>query len=554
MLKSLSISNFAIIDNLKTDFDSGLSIITGETGAGKSIFIGALSLVLGNRADINLIKDKTRKCIVEAEFDIENYQLSDFFVENEIDYEKISIIRREILPGGKSRAFVNDTPVNVNIIKELGNSLVDIHSQHQSLLIGSNQFQLSVVDAIADITSELEIFKSKFVSFSHEKSTLSSLIKEASNSKKDYDYLKFQFDKILEANLNDIDELELLEEELKELSHAEEIKTGLLSSSAELNKEDFSALNQVRKSLAEMARIKPYLTKADDYYNRLKSIEIELNDIASEAETLGFNIEYDPKRINTITIRIDLINSLIQKNQVGNIKGLIDIKDDLEARLDAIESYDERISGQTKLVSEIELEVNKLSKDISKKRQKVFPQIEENIRMLLAKLGMPGSKFIIRNEIYEETTDTGIDKVSFMFSASDKIEIQEIQRVASGGELSRLMLCIKSLIAKSANLPTMVLDEIDSGVSGEIADKVGNIIYSMSKEMQVINITHLPQVAAKGDKHFRIYKTETDKGINTFIELLNKEDRVIEIAKMLSGSGISDAAIQNARNLLKESN
>jgi len=547
MLQSLQITNYALISSLEIDFAKGLSIITGETGAGKSILLGALSLIIGNRADTSVLKDKTKKCIVEACFSIEESRFESFFSKNDLDLDNNCIVRREILQGGKSRAFINDTPVKLALLKELGSMLIDIHSQHQSLLLGNNKFQLSVIDSLAKHSRLLESLKKIYHENIVQKSILFELQDKAEKRKGDLDYFQFQYNQLEELNLVDEDEQTNLEKELEELNHAEEIKLGLSNVVKVLNNDDDSILSALSKANSELNKLEGFFKQADGFAKRLQSAEIELSDLSDEIERYISGVIYEPIRIEEINERLSLVYTLQQKYKVSSIAELIVIRNDFDKQLNEIESYDEQIDTQKAICTKLDTEENRLATRISSNRKAILKKSEKKVTELLLGLGMPNSKFSIRMHDLERITESGKDKVDFLFSANKKAELQEINKVASGGEVSRLMLCIKSLISESTNLQTIIFDEIDTGVSGDIADKVGNIMKEMSRGMQVINITHLPQIAAKGDSHFRVFKVDDTY---TQIKKLTHNERLVELAKMLSGSDISEAAMANAKVLL----
>ena len=551
MIQSLHITNYALINKLEIDFKKGFSIITGETGAGKSILLGALSLILGNRAETSVLKDKSKKCIIETCFNIKDYRFNAFFENNNLDYDNECFVRREILPSGKTRAFINDTPVNLHVLKELGLKLVDIHSQHQSLLLGDRKFQLTVVDGLANHEKLLLNYKNKYFQLKEENKRLSDLQAKAEKNKADLDYLQFQFNQLEELNLNDIDEQDLLESELDALNHSEEIKLGLSRIAEYLNGDQNSALALIKSGYLESNKLQSFFNDATELSKRLESIEIELRDISDEVEKQSELITYNPARIEEINSRLSSIYSLQQKYNVKTIKELIALQNSFDAQILEIESYDEQISKQKQICDELNSKIISLAKKISANRKSVLPKAMKTIVELLQNLGMPFSQFVIKIEETDSINESGKDKISFLFSANKKSPLQEINKVASGGEVSRLMLCIKSLISETNKLPTIIFDEIDSGVSGDIADKVGNIMKDMSKNMQVINITHLPQIAAKGDIHYCVYKDEIKDVTHTQIKILSREERLVELAKMLSGSDVSNAAIENAKVLLK---
>ncbi|MFC2096812.1 DNA repair protein RecN [Bacteroidota bacterium] len=549
MLLSLSINNYALISQLDIKFDKGFSIITGETGAGKSILLGALSLILGQRADVSILKNKQKKCFVEGSFHIEDYGLQNFFEKNDLDYDNVSVIRREININGKSRAFINDTPVNLNVLKELGFSLVDIHSQHQNLILNDENFQIRVIDLFAGLKEVLEEYNKTYISYVKLNDEYNDLINRSEKAKTDLDYFRFQFDQLNEANLKE-DEQEELESELEILNHTEDIKIALGNTGNLINGEENGFLLRLKPVINSLEKISGYFDKAKDLSERLTSMYIELKDISDEAELNANNIEFLPSRIEEISNRLDLIYNLEQKHHVSDITSLLKLKEKLDKDINEINSFDFRLEKTKKELSEKHGGLEKLASTLSRERKKSIPEIEKTIIDKLYKLGIPNVNFKINLTTFEEFLPNGKDKVLFMFSANKKTDLQEISKVASGGEISRLMLSVKSLISFSIALPTIIFDEIDSGVSGEIADKMGDIIKEMSHNIQVINITHLPQIARKGDFHYLVYKYEDSDNTFTNIKLLDQEERVIEIAKMLSGSDLTELSIKNARELL----
>ncbi|MCF6242023.1 MAG: DNA repair protein RecN [Bacteroidales bacterium] len=549
MIKSLSITNYALIDELEIDFSKGFSIITGETGAGKSILMGALALITGQRADTGVLKKPDKKCVVEGNFLLDGYGLQSFFEENELDYAHESILRREISPAGKSRAFINDTPVNLNTLKELSFKLIDIHSQHQNLNLNQSEFQLKVVDSYAGNIDLLKEYQFIYTKYKQLKNELNELKNQAKTNKEDFDYLSFLFDELEKAKLID-GELEELEEEAKTLNNTEEIQHNLAIIHNLLNEDEFSVLVKMKEAHQAANRIKNIFNKIEPIEERLDSTFIELKDIAEEVELTLSNIEFSPERIEYVNSRLDLIYSLQKKHNVISIAELIKIKDDLDEKLQNIASFDEQIEKLNENLSKNKIKLQKLAEKLSRRRLKTFPDIEKYVLEQLKHLGMPDAVFKIKQEKLNEFSAIGIDEISFLFSANANIPAQNIGKVASGGEISRLMLSIKSLLSKSISLPTIIFDEIDTGVSGEIADRMAKIMKKMSENMQVISITHLPQVAAKGDTHYLVYKEKTKQTTTTNIHKIEGKQRINELAKMLSGENISKEALENAKVLL----
>ena len=552
MLQSLKIQNYALIDHIQIEWAPGFITITGETGAGKSILIGALSLILGNRADTSVLKDEERKCVVEAAFDIQHYSLEGVFEEHDLDYEPETIIRREINNKGKSRAFINDTPVNIRVLKELGQYLVDIHSQHQNLVLKDNHFQLNVVDAYARNKDLLEAYGKMYREYRDLEKQYESLKERSEQAGSDLDYYQFQFDQLEKVGLQE-NEQEELEEELETLSHAEEIKQNLGGASYLLSEDEASIVVRLREAGDYIRKILDFYPRAKDISDRLESAYIELQDLSNEIEVLNESVEHDPQRIEYIRQRLDEIYSLQHKHHVSTVQELIHIRDDLEKKLEEINSYDFRLEELEQQLGEKREALTGKAAELTRKREEAIPQIEQRITSMLKELGIAHATFKIHRSETEDFNEYGVDHVQFLFSANKNIEPEDIARVASGGELSRLMLSLKSLIAETRALPTIIFDEIDSGTSGDIADKMGSIMKAMSDSMQVINITHLPQIASKGDYHYLVYKHDEQDTTHTYIKALEDQERIREIAKMLSGEELTDTALQNAREFLQKS-
>jgi DNA repair protein RecN (Recombination protein N) len=538
MLKRLQIRNYALIRELDVDFTSGLTIITGETGAGKSILIGALSLILGQRADTGVLKDKESKCIVEGVFDVEGYGLETLFAENDLDYDTQLIFRREIAPTGKSRAFVNDTPVNLKALEELG------------IRLGNRLFQLMVLDNFAGNKPLLNDYQFKYKLFKALLSELSEKEAHATQLREELDYFQFQLGQLTKANLQ-IGEQEKLEHELALLTHAEEIKTALLTMTNLLGGDEGNALGRVKESMNVLNKILKYYPEATQLVERMNSVYLELSDICSEAEYSSEKMEVDPNRMVQLGERLDLIYSLQQKHHVATEEGLVLLRDDFELKVNSVYSIDEVVEALKATAREKEDKLLQIADLLSQKRIAATVPIGQKVEEQLIQLGMPNSRFKAEVKTAAGLSLYGHDEVNFLFTANKNGALSEISKVASGGELSRLMLSIKALISKSKALPTILFDEIDSGISGETADKMGNILKDISRDMQVINITHLPQIAAKGDHHYLVYKEDTDSETVTRLKLLSPDERVSELAKMLSGEIITEAARMNAAELLK---
>jgi DNA repair protein RecN (Recombination protein N) len=550
MLIKLFVQNYALIKELDVEMENGLTIITGETGAGKSILLGALSLILGTRADSSVLLDKNEKCIVEGTFRIGEYEINEFFTSNELDYEVATTLRREINPAGKSRAFINDTPVTVNLLKELGDKLIDIHSQHQTLMLNDNSFQLNLIDSFSGTAKLKNKYRESFSSYRKLRKEYAILKEKSDKNRTDLEYYQFQYIQLEEAKFKQGEQAEL-ETEQEILSHTEEIKLALSSSSNLFFAEERSILSMLREVKTNLGRIRAFLNESETLLSRTETTIIELDDLAVEIEKLSVSIEADPQRLKVINTRLDTIYSLIQKHHVNDLNELIDKKNEIKDLINSIVSSDERLDELKALIEKEESSLKTISEEISGMRIGVLPEIEKRITSLLQLLGIPNAKFKISITHLQEYTSSGIDQADFLFSANKQIAPENLARIASGGELSRVMLSLKSLLTKNNNLPTIIFDEIDSGVSGEVADKVGQILSAMGKYMQVINITHLPQVASRGTRHFHVYKDDTDNSTFTRVKLLSHEERILEVARLLSGSEVTETAIKNARELLK---
>ncbi len=550
MLKHLSITNFALIQNLQVDFFEGFSVITGETGAGKSIILGALSLILGQRADLQSLLDKENKCVVEGIFDVVNLGLELYFAQNDLDFQEQSILRREILPTGKSRAFINDTPVNLNVLAELAEKLLDIHSQHKTITLGDVDFQMQVVDEFAGNAAILEKYHQKFASLNKLNAELERLKTAEAKARNEQDFFKFQFDELFAAQLKQ-GEQEEIEHELEVLNHAEEIKTRLVNSIEILNS-DSGILASMNNLINELKRIKTHFGEISDVFERLESNAIDLKDIAVELAKKEEKVEIDPERAAKLLLRINLIYLLQTKHKVDDIAGLIRAKDEYEKKLTDYSSLEKQITDCERRLTKLLDELFSEATIISQNRKKVKETIEKQIINIVEGLGMPRAKFSVEIEKSDVLNQNGFDKVRFLFNANQGGELREIAKVASGGELSRLMLAVKSLVATKKYLSTIIFDEIDSGVSGEIAGKMGSIMHGMAKNMQIIAITHLPQIAAKGSHHYLVFKQMDEKNTKTFLKILAENERINEIAKMFSDAHVSDSAIDTARELLKK--
>ena len=549
MLQKLSISNYALIDNLEISFDSGLNILTGETGAGKSIILGALSLILGQRAESRYFFNQQKKCVIEGSFKIGEFHLKAFFEDNDLDYEADTVLRREISADGKSRAFVNDTPVNLTSLKLLGEKLIDIHSQHATLEINDPEFQLLVVDSVAGHHELLSDYQTKYRSYKKSTAKLAQLIDESDKAKADLDYYQFQFDELEKANL-DADEQEKLEQELAVLNNAEEIKRNLLSANYLMQDSEVAVLGQLREAGQQLGGIEKFNPQIEELHVRLNSTLIELKDIAAEIENIEQRTHTDEARAVEINTRLTLIYTLQKKHRVNSTTELLDLQEELSGKIQQAVFGDEAIEKLQQQLSLDKKELEQLAAQLTANRTKAIPQIETQVLQTLAEMGMGNSALRIELTNLSGLGVNGIDQIKFLFSANKGHALAEMSKVASGGELSRLMLSIKSLVAKNTALPTIIFDEIDTGVSGEVANKVGQIMEQLSQNLQVITITHLPQIAGKGQSHYFVYKDDEGATTYTRIKQLDKQERVIEIAKMLSGDNPGESALQNARELL----
>lgn len=550
MLTSLTIQNYALISQLRIDFHTGFSVLTGETGAGKSIILGALSLILGQRADIKSIKQNEDKCIIEGVFNISSYTLQPFFDERDLEYdEKYCIMRREIFSSGKSRAFINDSPVSLNDLKDLGNLLVDIHSQHQNLLLGDNRFQMQVIDALAGNPDLFSEYKGVFAAYTSLREQLDLLKKEAGQNRQEEDYLRFQFQQLDEAKLLP-GEQQSLENEIEMLSHMEEIKNDFFHLSGILSDEEKGLVLLLKEALSVSQSLVKTYPSAKNTEERLQTSYLDLKDLAQEIDKQKENLEYNPQRLQQLNERLDLIFSLQQKHRVGSVEELMSIYHVIEQKLNTIDTFDEQIDTLQKELDNQFSRLLELGKQIRHVRQQAGKELEKKLVEKVSPLGMPHLRFACEWKEKNYPDATGLDTVTFLFSANKNISLLPVSQAASGGEISRLMLGVKSLIAGAVSLPSIIFDEIDTGVSGEIADKMGNIMSDLGGVMQVITITHLPQIAAKSDTQYFVYKEDGETTI-THIRKLSQEERIREIARMLSGSGLSDAAIANAKELLK---
>lgn len=550
MLQQLYIHNFTLIDKLDIHFSSGFSVITGETGAGKSIILGAIGLLLGNRADARLVKAGTDKCIVEAHFDISRYDMQQFFIDNDIDYEPDDcIMRRELRANGKSRAFINDTPVSLTTARELGEQLVDIHSQHQNLLLQKDDFQLSVVDIIANNSKELQQYRTTYREYSDTKAALKKLEEQIAANRANEDFLRYQAKELADANLV-AGELTELEQEVETLSHTEDIKTALYSADEAFSNDNVGIISSCKSAISRLSTITEVYPPVRELADRLDSAYIELKDIAHDISSLADNVDYDPQRLEVASSRLDALYSLQQKHHVETIEELIALRDNILHQLSHIDNADEELDALKAKVNELLAICTTKAKALTATRQKAAKKIEQQITDRLIALGMPNTRFEVRIEEKPLSND-GADKPAFYFSANKNTPLQPVAQVASGGEIARVMLSLKTMISGAVKLPTIIFDEIDTGVSGRVAEMMAQIMKEMGdSNRQVISITHLPQIAALGSNHYKVEKTDTADGTTSTMRQLTPEERITELAQMLSGSNITDAAIQNARSLL----
>ncbi|OAD44703.1 DNA repair protein RecN [Polaribacter atrinae] len=549
MLTQLSINNYALINHLSIDFSSGLSIITGETGAGKSILLGALGLVLGNRADLSSLKDTSTKCIVEAKVALSSYNLEEFFKEVDLDYEAETIIRREILPSGKSRAFVNDTPVTLSVLNQLRTKLIDVHSQHQTMQLSDNSFQFTILDALAKNTAKIASYKRGFSQLSKLKKELAVLEAEQKEANKQYDYNLHLFKELEEAKVK-VDEQEDLEERLEKLNNIEDIKDNLSEALSITVNDEIGIQNLLNTLENRLSKIAPFSKEYQDLSERVTSVKIEIDDIVSELEDANENVDFNPNEAEEINDRLQLLYNLQKKHTVGNNVELIQIFEALSDKVAQVESADEVINEKQKEINDVSEKLDKVADLISKARKNSIPKLTKELQALLTDLGMENARFSIKIKATKNYFSNGKDELEFLFSANKGGSFGELKKVASGGELSRIMLSVKTILSENTQLPTIIFDEIDTGVSGEVSNKIAAIMQQMSKNMQVIAITHLPQIAAKGSNHYKVYKEEVKGVTTTNLKQLSTEERIVEIAEMLSGKDISDSALTHAKELL----
>jgi len=552
MLRQLYIKNFTLIDELNIELHPGFSVITGETGAGKSIILGALGLLLGQRADQKVIKQGTDRCIMEAHFDLSRYAMQSFFEQNDIEYDATdTILRRELTAQGKSRAFINDTPVSLAVLKELGEQLVDIHSQHQNLLLNKQDFQMSVADIIAGDGKQLDDYRKSYADYQQQQQQLAELEADIERNRQNADFLRFQYGELAEARLTE-GEQEELEQQSERMTHAEEIKSALYDATNALDDDQTGAVSQVRQARQALAAISKVLPQAAEMAERLESCHIELRDIAAEVTTQLEHIDFEPSELEAINSRLDRLYDLQKKYHAERVEDLIALRDELQEKLNHIENSDEALAELQAAVSQSEARCRQQAERLTQLRRKAGKEIERQMRERLVPLGMPNVRFAV--EIQQGTLGrNGQDSIRFLFSANSSTPLQPVAQVASGGEIARVMLSLKAMISGAVKLPTIIFDEIDTGVSGKIAEKMAEIMQEMGRsDRQVLSITHLPQIAAMGSHHYRVSKEEGPQGTVSRMQELSPDERVREIAQMLSGSDVSAAAIENAKQLLRK--
>lgn len=549
MLKSLYIRNYALIDSLEIDFGQGLLVITGETGAGKSIILGALSLILGQRADAKAIKQDESKCVIEGCFDISDYNLQSFFEERGLDFEPECHMRRELLSTGKSRAFINDSPVTLNDLRDLGSMLIDIHSQHQNLLLGDSRFQMQIVDTLAGNKSLLLEYQQAFRAYKQLQTALDELKEFVRKSKEEEEFLRFQYETLKNAALKE-GEQEELESERDMLTHAEDIKSALYKVYTLLSGDEYGVVSSLKEGLQTTQSLKNIYLRAEEIAQRIETSYIDMKDLGSEVERLAEDVEFNPERLAFVEARLDTIYSLQKKHNIFTVDGLINLYAELAGKIENIDRSDEQLIALEKDLANKTDKMLTLASKLTHSREKIATKFQKELVDKAAYLGMPNIRVECEIKPISQPNNYGKDDVVFLFSANKNVPLQPVSEIASGGEISRLMLCLKSMLAGASALPTIIFDEIDTGVSGEIADKMGFIMKEMAERMQVIAITHLPQIAAKGNVHYLVYKADDDKMTTTHLRRLTDEERLKEIARMLSGSTLTDAAIENAKVML----
>jgi DNA repair protein RecN (Recombination protein N) len=549
VLSNLFIKNYALIQQLSVKFDSGLTIITGETGAGKSILLGSLGLIMGKRADLSVVANSNDKCVVEAAFEIDRYQLKEFFETQDLDYNSTTLIRREILPSGKSRAFVNDTPITLEILQLLAQKLIDIHSQHQTLELTNDEFQFNIVDALAANGKDLELYKNTLKTYKAESFALEQLKLEQAEAFKTLDYNQFLLSELQDINLENVN-LETLEQEFETLNNVEFIAEQLSLSQNFIAEENFGLLGKLTEVKQLLSKISGFNKRYEVLKNRIESVLIELKDIHLEVESESESLETDPAALESLDQKLQLFNNLFKKHAVGNISALIEIKQDLESAVNKSFGNDNQIKQLEQSIQKLKSELLEIGNRLHSNRVKAIPVLIGKLKTILTDLGMPNSDFKIDFEKSKDFKSNGLDDISFLFSANKGMQFQSLKKSASGGELSRIMMAIKTILSNYIQMPTLMFDEIDTGVSGEIANKMADTMIQLSKNMQVFAITHLPQIAAKGQSHFKVYKQDSGSKTETNLKLLTENERINEIAQMLSGSSLPSSAIAHAKQLL----
>lgn len=550
MLTSLSISNYALIKELQTDFTKGLSIITGETGAGKSIVLGALGLVMGNRADLNSLKDTDKKCIIEATFSIDAYGLQSFFEEEDLDYESFTIIRREILPSGKSRAFVNDTPLRLSVLSTLKEKLIDVHSQHKTAQLSESSYQFHILDALANNEKLIESYQEELSNYKKLQKELEALLQSQEAAKQEYAYNSHLFEELVAANFK-LGEQEELEETLEKLNNSEVIRTSLSEGMNLATDEQVGLQTGLYQMKSYLEKIASFSGDYESFSNRVESLKIELDDVVFELEKALENVDINPEEIEVLNDRLQLVYTLQKKHMVTSIEELLAVQEKLDVKVGQVENATEIVTEKQLAIAAVEEKLNSICEKIHKQRKAAVPKLTKQLEEVLSKLGMENATFKIELKIGKTFFSNGKDELNFLFSANKGIQYGELKKVASGGELSRIMLGVKLILSKYTKLPTIIFDEIDTGVSGEVSNKIADVMQEMGKNMQVITITHLPQIAAKGESHFKVYKEDIDGVTTTFLKPLTLEERIVEVAEILGGKSISDSALTHAKELLK---
>lgn len=550
MLRQIHIKNYALLEEVSISFDHSLTVITGETGAGKSIMLGALGLVLGERADVAVLRDKQKKCVVEAAFKIGEYALQNFFAENELDYEAETVIRREISPEGKSRAFVNDTPVTLTVLKQLAQFLIDVHSQHEALLLNQASFRFNMVDSFANILEDRKQYLAFFRQLKEKEKRLEGLLAVEQQAKKDLDYYTFQFNELEQAPLKE-GSMQQLEQAYELMNNAEFIKQNLSKAYNSMDGGDANLLSELASLKNTLAQLNRYGQNYEEISARLQSLYIELKDLAAEVDSANENIVFDSDKLEQVTSQLDLLNRLLKKHGATDEAQLLAIKAEIEEKLSAFGSVEEEIKKLQAEIKKLSEDTGKKAKGLSEKRTKAIPAIQTSVQEMLSALSMPNAQLVIKCRQQERLSNYGSDELQFLFSANKGLPLSELHKVASGGELSRLMLCLKALLSEKTALPTIIFDEIDTGVSGDVAHKIGTILLEMGGHMQVVAITHLPQIASKGKQHLYVYKQDNKVQTQSEIKTLKTDERVVEIAKMLSTGKPTESALLNAKELLE---